>query len=103
VGTFIGVAGAIPPLVVSAAPFFAIIVYNALSEVNKDKVEMLRSLGVKGSKIILLLLKESLSPLIRGLTITLVTLIGFIAMAGIVGAGGLGQYAQLAYQSFKTD
>jgi D-methionine transport system permease protein len=24
-------------------------------------------------------------------------------MAGIVGAGGLGQYAQLAYQSFKTD
>ena len=38
-------------------------------------------------------LKESVAPLVRGTTITLVSLIGLTAMAGAVGAGGLGNYA----------
>ena len=38
-------------------------------------------------------LKESIAPLVRGTTITLISLIGLTAMAGAVGAGGLGNYA----------
>ena len=39
VGTSLGVAGAIPPLVVGAAPFYARLVETALREVDKGVVE----------------------------------------------------------------
>ena len=39
VGTSLGVAGAIPPLVVGAAPFFARLVETALREVDKGVIE----------------------------------------------------------------
>ena len=38
-------------------------------------------------------LRESLAPIIRAITITIISLLGLTAMAGAVGAGGLGDFA----------
>ena len=45
VGTTIGVKGAIPPLVISAAPFIARMVETSLSEVDAGVVEAAQSMG----------------------------------------------------------
>ena len=45
VGTAIGVKGAIPPLVISAAPFVARMVETSLSEVDAGVVEAAQSMG----------------------------------------------------------
>gem|GEM_PF-4583370 len=45
VGTSLGVAGAIPPLVVGAAPFYARLVETALREVDKGVVEATQAMG----------------------------------------------------------
>ncbi|MBQ9629062.1 MAG: ABC transporter permease subunit, partial [Synergistaceae bacterium] len=38
-------------------------------------------------------LRESIAPLTRAITITIISLLGLTAMAGAVGAGGLGDFA----------
>lgn len=45
VGTSLGVAGAIPPLVVGAAPFYARLVETALREVDKGVIEAGQAMG----------------------------------------------------------
>jgi D-methionine transport system permease protein len=45
VGTSLGVAGAIPPLVVGATPFFARLVETALREVERGIIEGRRTYG----------------------------------------------------------
>ena len=47
VGTSLGVAGAIPPLVVGAAPFFARLVETALREVDKGVIEASFAMGAR--------------------------------------------------------
>ena len=93
VGTMIGWKGAMPALIISAAPFFARITANALKEVPSGTIEACKAMGASAPKIIAILLKEALPSLVSGLTVTLVTLAGFIAAAGAVGAGGLGDLA----------
>jgi len=93
-GTFIGVKGAIIPIVLSAAPFFARITYNSLISINAGVNEALRSMGASKLRVICTILKESLPALIEGFTLTLITLVGFITVAGAIGAGGLGDLAQ---------
>ena len=44
-GTSLGVAGAIPPLVVGAAPFFARLVETALREVDRGIIEATQAMG----------------------------------------------------------
>ena len=44
-GTSLGVAGAIPPLVVGAAPFFARLVETALREVDRGIIEATQEIG----------------------------------------------------------
>ncbi|WP_134587243.1 ABC transporter permease subunit, partial [Pseudomonas aeruginosa] len=44
-GTSLGVAGAIPPLVVGATPFFARLVETALREVDKGIIEATQAMG----------------------------------------------------------
>ena len=44
-GTSLGVAGAIPPLVVGATPFFARLVETALREVDRGIIEATQSMG----------------------------------------------------------
>jgi len=93
-GTAIGVRGAIVPLIFGCVPFFSRQVETALSEVDGGLVEAAESMGLSPFDIIFrVYLKESIGPLVRGTTITLVSLIGLTAMAGAVGAGGLGNYA----------
>ncbi len=93
-GTAIGVRGAIVPLIFGCVPFFTRQVESALAQVDGGLIEAAQSMGLSPLGIIFrVYLKESLAPLVRGSTITLVSLIGLTAMAGAVGAGGLGNYA----------
>jgi D-methionine transport system permease protein len=105
VGTSLGVAGAIPPLVVGAAPFFARLVETALREVDKGVIEASFAMGAKRRQVVLgALLPEALSGLVAAATVTAVALVSYTAMAGVVGAGGLGDLAiRFGYQRFQTD
>lgn len=91
--TTLGWQAAVPALIISATPFYARISYNAFKEIPKGNIEALFSLGTSRIKIFLIIIKEALPNLIKGLTVTLVTLIGFMAAAGAVGTGGLGALA----------
>ena len=105
VGTSLGVAGAIPPLVVGAAPFYARLVETALREVDKGVVEATQAMGASTFQIVTrALLPEALPGIIAGATVTAIALVSYTAMAGVVGAGGLGDLAiRFGYQRFQTD
>ena len=105
VGTSIGVAAALVPLSIGAAPFIARLVENSLLEIPEGLIEAARSMGAKPSQIIFkVVLPEALPSLINAATITLITLVGYSAMGGAVGAGGLGQigyqYGYVGYDTF---
>jgi D-methionine transport system permease protein len=105
VGTSLGVAGAIPPLVVGAAPFFARLVETALREVDKGVIEASFAMGAKRRQVVLgALLPEAMPGIIAAATVTAIALVSYTAMAGVVGAGGLGDLAiRFGYQRFQTD
>ncbi|PHY13437.1 metal ABC transporter permease [Caulobacter sp. B11] len=105
VGTSLGVAGAIPPLVAGAAPFFARLVETALREVDKGVIEASFAMGAKRRQVVLgALLPEALPGIIAAATVTAIALVSYTAMAGVVGAGGLGDLAiRFGYQRFQTD
>jgi D-methionine transport system permease protein len=104
VGTSIGVAGAIVPLVVGAVPFFGRLVENVLREVDRGVIEASQSMGARLPQIVLkVLLPEALPGLIGALTVTAVALVGYTAMSGVIGGGGLGDLAvRYGYQRFQT-
>jgi len=105
VGTSLGVAGAIPPLVIGTAPFFARLVENALREVDRGIIEASQAMGASTRQIVFgALLPEALPGLIAGATVTAIALVSYTAMAGVIGAGGLGDLAvRFGYQRFQTD
>jgi D-methionine transport system permease protein len=105
VGTSLGVAGAIVPLTVAAAPFVGRMVEQSLSEVNDGLIEAAQSFGASTLQIVFkVLLKESLPSLIRGAAITFITLFGYTAIAGTIGAGGLGDIAvRYGYHRYQGD
>jgi D-methionine transport system permease protein len=105
VGTSLGVAGAIPPLVVGAAPFYARLVETASREVDKGIVEATQAMGGSTFQIVTrALLPEAMPGIIAGATVTAIALVSYTAMAGVVGAGGLGDLAiRFGYQRFQTD
>jgi len=105
VGTSLGVAGAVVPLTVAAAPFVARMVEQSLAEVDKGLIEAAHSFGASDFQIVVkVMLRESLPSLVRGAAITFVNLFGYSAMAGTVGAGGLGDIAiRYGYQRFQAD
>jgi D-methionine transport system permease protein len=104
-GTSLGVPGAIPPLVVGAAPFFARLVETALREVDKGVIEASFAMGAKRRQVVLgALLPEAMPGIIAAATVTAIALVSYTAMAGVVGAGGLGDLAiRFGYQRFQTD
>lgn len=104
VGTSIGTTAAIVPLTFSAIPFIARVVENALSEIPSGLIEAGLSMGATPTQIIMrILLPESLSAIINGITLMLITLVGYAAMAGAIGGGGLGDFAiRYGYQRFET-
>ncbi|WP_342463021.1 methionine ABC transporter permease [Ureibacillus sp. FSL K6-8385] len=94
VGTTIGPTAASVSLSVAAIPFFARIVESALREIDKGVIEAAIASGATPWMIIWhVLLLESRSGIISGITLTLISLIGFSAMAGTVGGGGIGDLA----------
>jgi D-methionine transport system permease protein len=105
VGTSLGVAGAIPPLIAGAAPFYARLVEGALREVPRTTIEAVQAMGASRLQIVTrALLPEALPGLVSGATVTAIALVSFTAMAGVVGAGGLGDLAiRYGYQRFQTD
>ncbi|MDH4583896.1 MULTISPECIES: methionine ABC transporter permease [Pseudomonas] len=104
-GTSLGVAGAIPPLVVGATPFFARLVETALREVDRGILEATQAMGATTRQIIVnALLPEARPGIFAAITVTAITLVSYTAMAGVVGAGGLGDLAiRFGYQRFQTD
>lgn len=104
-GTSLGVAGAIPPLVVGATPFFARLVETALREVDRGIIEALQAMGASTWQIITrALLPEALPGLIAAVTVTAITLVSYTAMSGLIGGGGLGDLAvRYGYQRYQPD
>jgi D-methionine transport system permease protein len=93
-GTSLGVRGAILPLVVGAAPFFARLVETALREVDRGVIEASLAMGATTRQLVgRVLLPEALPGLIAAATVTTIALIGFTAMGGAIGSGGLGDLA----------
>lgn len=105
VGTSIGVAGAIPPLVVGATPFFARLVENVLREVDRGIIEASQAMGASLPQIIFgAVLPEAFPGLLAATTVTAIALVSYAAMSGVIGGGGLGDLAiRFGYQRFQTD
>nr|WP_314862536.1 methionine ABC transporter permease [uncultured Undibacterium sp.] len=105
VGTSLGVAGTIPPLVIGTTPFFARLVENVLREVDKGIIEACQAMGAKTYQIILhALLPEALPGLLAATTVTTIALVSYSAMSGVIGGGGLGDLAlRFGYQRFQTE
>lgn len=94
VGTKVGTAATIPPMVIAAFPLVARMVESSLREVDQGVVEAAQSMGASAFQIVRkVLLPEALPSLISGGTITIATILGYGAMAGIIGGGGLGKIA----------
>ena len=104
-GTSLGVAGAIPPLVVGATPFFARLVETALREVDRGIIEATQAMGASTLQIIFrALLPEALPGLIAAATVTAIPLVSYTAMSGLIGGGGLGDLAvRYGYQRYQPD
>jgi len=105
VGTSIGTAAAIVPLVIAATPFVARLVEAALREVDPGLIEAAQAMGASPLQIVAkVLVPEALPGIAAGLTITVVSLIGYSAMAGAVGGGGLGDLGiRYGYQRFQGE
>jgi D-methionine transport system permease protein len=104
VGTSIGTAAAVVPLVFYAGPYIARLIENSLLEVEPGVIEAAESMGATPWQIVFkFLIPEALSSLVLALTIATVGLVGASAMAGAVGGGGLGDLAiTYGYQRFDT-
>lgn len=95
VGTYIGIKGAIVPLVVASAPFVARMVETSLAEVDAGVVEAAQSMGASVPQIVWkVYLPEAKPSLLLGMSISLISILGYTAIAGTVGAGGLGDLAK---------
>jgi D-methionine transport system permease protein len=105
VGTKLGIRGAIPPLVIGAAPFFARLVETALREVERGVIEASQAMGATTWQIVRhVLLPEARPGIIAGITVTAIALVAYTAMGGAIGAGGLGDLAyRYGYLSYKSD
>lgn len=102
VGTKVGTAATIPPMVVAAFPLVARMVEGSLREVDHGVIEAAQSMGASAWQIVTkVLLPEAKPSLISGGTITVGTILGYGAMAGIIGGGGLGQMA-ITYGYYNT-
>ncbi|MCX7207636.1 MAG: ABC transporter permease [Proteobacteria bacterium] len=105
VGSPLGVAGAIPPLVVGATPFFARLVETALREVDRGIIEATQSMGASTKQIVFgALLPEALPGILAAITVTAITLVSYAAITGVIGGGGLGDLAiRFGYHRFRND
>ncbi len=104
-GSALGVEGAIPPLVVGAAPFFARLVETVLRELDPGISEACRAMGANSRQTVMwALLPEATTGIISAVVVTAITLISYSAMSGVIGGGGLGDLAiRFGYQRYQTE
>ena len=104
-GTSLGVQGSIPPLVASAAPFFARLVENVLRELDPGVSEACRAMGANSRQtVVMALLPEATTGILAAIIVTAITLVGYSAMSGVIGGGGLGDLAlRFGYQRYQSD
>lgn len=102
-GTVVGTAPSIVPLVIAATPFVARLVESSLREVNPNIIEAVQSMGATPFEIITkVMIPESIPSLISNFTIAITTILGYSAMSGIIGGGGLGKIAiNYGYYRYK--
>ena len=102
-GTVVGTAASIVPLVIAAFPFVARLVESSLREVNPNIVEAAQSMGATPFQIIAkVMIPESVPSLLSNFTIAITTILGYSAMSGIIGGGGLGKIAiNYGYYRYK--
>jgi D-methionine transport system permease protein len=105
VGTSIGTAAAIVPLVIGGTPYAARLVEAALLDVNPGLMQAVVAMGASPWQAVRkAYLPEAIPGLIRAFTVLAITMINFSAMAGAVGGGGLGDLAiRYGYQRFRLD
>ena len=105
VGSSIGTAAAVVPLVIFSAPYIARLVESSLLEVKSGVIEAAEAMGATPWQIIArVYIPEALSSIVLNLTIATIGLVGASAMAGFVGGGGLGDLAiSYGHQRFETD
>ncbi|MBR6003508.1 MAG: ABC transporter permease, partial [Lachnospiraceae bacterium] len=91
VGKAIGTTASIVPLTISAIPFIARIMENALRETNPGVIEAAKSFGASDLQILFrVYVKESIPRILNGIILLIISLVGYSAMAGTVGGGGVG-------------
>ena len=94
VGTKVGTAATIPPMVIAAFPLVARMVESSLRELNHGVIEASQSMGASTWQIITkVMLPECKPGLINGATNAAITILSYGAMAGAIGGGGLGSVA----------
>lgn len=102
-GTSIGTAASIVPLVIASFPFVARLVESSLREISPDIIEAAQSMGATPAQIIWkVMIPESVPSLISNFTIAITTILSYTAMSGIIGGGGLGKIAiNYGYYRYK--
>ena len=105
VGTSIGTAAAVVPLVIGGTPYAARLVEAALLDVDPGLIQAMITMGASPVQAVrMAYLPEAIPGLIRAFTVLAITMINFSAMAGAVGGGGLGDLAiRYGYQRFRLD
>jgi D-methionine transport system permease protein len=105
VGSSIGTAAAIIPLVIGGTPYAARLVEAALLDVDPGLIQAMITMGASPLQAVrLAYLPEAIPGLVRAFTVLAITMINFSAMAGAVGGGGLGDLAiRYGYQRFRLD
>lgn len=103
VGTSLGSTAAIVPLTISAIPFVARVIENALKEVDPGLIEAAKSFGASDMQIIVhVYFKEAFPSIVSGVILAMISIVGYTAMAGSVGGGGLGDVAiRRGYQAYN--
>jgi|SRR5690625_78647 len=104
-GTTMGPTAASVSLTIAAIPFYARLVEASLREIDRGVIEAAESCGASPWLIIRqVLIPESSSGLVAGLTVTIISLLSYSAMAGIVGGGGIGDLAiRFGYYRYQNE
>ncbi|UXN03681.1 MULTISPECIES: methionine ABC transporter permease [unclassified Bartonella] len=89
-------------LAISAIPFYARMAELSFRNIDKGLIDAIRSMGATRMQLIReVIIPESKSSLITGLTVTIIAIISASAITGFVGGNGLGRIA-ISY-GYKRD
>lgn len=104
-GTAVGTVAATVPLSIAVIPYFARLIEQALTEVNRGVVEASISMGANVFQTIWkTLFVEARAGIVTSITNVIILLISYSTIAGVVGAGGLGDYAvRNGYYRYQPD